>query len=226
VTTSNRADKAPGAPPGLVLFGGTFDPPHLGHLAVIRGLRQQTTLPVLVVPAGAPGHRPSPEGSPVQRAEMTELAVGYLDDPRVTVSRREVERAGTSFTVDTVDWLRSRQPELFVVLALGSDVAAGLPGWREVHRLLGQVRLLVFERPGAGEAGELVLAELRRVPLPLVGEEVIHLAAPAIDATRIREQLAHGESCAEELPLGVREYIRAHSLYGGRPEPGRSLGAG
>ncbi|MGC1909826.1 MAG: adenylyltransferase/cytidyltransferase family protein, partial [Candidatus Dormiibacterota bacterium] len=73
----------PAASTATVLFGGTFDPPHLGHLAVIRGLRQQTGLPVLVVPTGRPVHRPTPRASRQQRAEMLALAIQPLGDPLV-----------------------------------------------------------------------------------------------------------------------------------------------
>ena len=212
----------PDAPHNTILFGGTFDPPHLGHLSVIRGLRRQTGLPILVVPTGAPGHRPPPQASPSERAEMVELAIRALDDPLVTVSRHEAEQSQLCFTVDTVEWLRSRQPELSVVLALGSDVAATLLSWKQVSRLLAQVRLLVFERPGAGEPGESTLAELRRRQLPLAGAEVISISAPVVDATSIREKLAKRESCAELLPPGVEEYIRSHCLYSGGLDPGRS----
>lgn len=210
----------------VVFFGGTFDPPHLGHLSAIQGLRQQTGLPVLVVPTGTPGHRPAPRASPEQRAEMVELAIHTLEDALVTVSRREVEQSQPGFTVDTVAWLRARQPELALVLALGSDVAAGLPGWKEVDRLLSQVRLLVFERPGFGEPGEAVLATLRQLPLPLEGSQAISISAPAIDATDIRERLGRGEECADLLPPEVARYIRTHGLYGADPGASHSPRAG
>ncbi|MGC2192254.1 MAG: nicotinate (nicotinamide) nucleotide adenylyltransferase [Candidatus Dormiibacterota bacterium] len=209
-----------------VFFGGTFDPPHLGHLAVIRGLREQTDLPVLVVPAGLPGHRPRPQASPEQRAEMVDLAIQGLEDALVTVSRREVEQSQPCFTVDTVEWLRSQTPDVSLVLAVGSDVAAGLPQWKQVGRLLIQVRLLVFERPAAGEPGEVVLANLRRRQLPLVGAQVITIAAPTVDAAAIRERVAQGEQCLDLLPQVVAEYVQSHGLYGADPRTGPSSGAG
>ena len=209
-----------------IFFGGTFDPPHLGHLSVIRGLRQQLGLPVLVVPTGSPGHRPSPQARPCQRAEMMELAVQALDDPLVTVSRHEVEQSQPSFTVDTVAWFLIQRPELAVVLAVGADVAAGLPGWKGVSRLLEQVRLLVFERPGAGDPGHSVLAELALHLLPLVGAQVVSIAAPTVDATGIRERIAQGMDCRDLLPGPVDWYIQSHGLYGASPKPARSARAG
>jgi nicotinate-nucleotide adenylyltransferase len=196
-----------------VFFGGTFDPPHLGHTAAIRELRRLTGLPVIVVPTGAPTYRPSPRVSAVARAEMVDLAVESLRDPLVTVCRWEVDQARPTYTVDTVEWLHRQEPNLGLVLALGSDVASGLPGWKSVSRLLEQVRLLVFERAGAAESGEAVLAALRQRGLPLVGAEVIALSTPAIDATGIRERIAAGVSSPDTLTPGVADYIASHRLY-------------
>jgi nicotinate-nucleotide adenylyltransferase len=211
----------PEAPHTLIFFGGTFDPPHLGHVAAIRELRRQTRLPVTVVPTGVPSYRPSPQASAMARAEMVELAVGTLADPLVTVCRREVDQDQPCATVETVEWLRSRHPELKVVLALGSDAAADLPSWQAVRRLLAQVSLLVFQRAGTGEPGEAVLAALGRRRLPLVGAQVISLSTPAVDATGIRERIAKGASCVELLPDGVGEYIRSHHLYRQAPDSDR-----
>jgi nicotinate-nucleotide adenylyltransferase len=157
---------------------------------------------------------------------MVERAILALDDPLVTVSRREVEQAQPCFTVDTVEWLRSRRPKLSVVLALGSDVAAALPDWKEVGRLLDQVRLLIFDRPGMGEPGEVVLAGLRQRQLPLAGAEVIFISAPAVDATDIRERIANGEDCADLIPPEVARYVQTHGLYGADRESAGSSRAG
>jgi nicotinate-nucleotide adenylyltransferase len=155
---------------------------------------------------------------------MLDLAVRTLDDPLVTVCRWEVDQVKPTYTVDTVEWLRSRDPELTVVLALGSDVASGLPNWNSVRRLLKQVKLLVFQRAGSGEPGDAVLAALRHLRLPVVGAEVVSLSTPAVDATGIRERMAAGVSGAEMLPDGVAEYIRSHRLYGVVPGSDRSPG--
>lgn len=204
-----------------VFFGGTFDPPHLGHSAAIRELRRVTGLPVVVVPTGAPTYRPSPRASAIARAEMVELAVGRLDDPLVTVCRLEVDQPRPTYTVDTVEWLRSQESDLGLVLAVGSDVASGLPGWKSVVQLLGQVRLLIFERAGAAESGEGVLAALGRRRLPLVGAEVIALSTPAIDSTGIRERIAAGVSSADMLSPEVADYIASHRLYREAADPDR-----
>ncbi|MGA8207729.1 MAG: nicotinate (nicotinamide) nucleotide adenylyltransferase [Candidatus Dormiibacterota bacterium] len=219
-----RAERPFEAQGSAVLFGGTFDPPHLGHVAAIRELRRVTGLPVVVVPTGAPTYRPSPHASAIARAEMAELAVHTLADPLVTVCRWEVDRVEPTFTVDTVEWLRAQDPDLALVLALGSDVASTLPGWKSVRRLLAQVRLLIFERARqhrlASETGQAVVARLRRSDLPLPGAEVISLSTPAIDATRIRERIAAGASTEGMLPSEVADYIHTHRLYLHSDEPG------
>ncbi|MGA7088838.1 MAG: nicotinate (nicotinamide) nucleotide adenylyltransferase [Candidatus Dormiibacterota bacterium] len=216
----------PGARRSAVFFGGTFDPPHMGHIAAIRELRQVTERPVIVVPTGTPTYRPSPQASAGARAEMVELAVRSLADPQVTVCRWEVERVTPTYTVDTVEWLHSKDPDLGLVLALGSDVAAELPTWQSVGRLLGQVRLLVFERAGAPETGQAVLTVLRQHGLPLDGAEVVSLSTPAVDATGIRAALAAGVGSPGMLPQAVAEYISSHRLYRDLPTPGRGTAIG
>ncbi|MFZ0995388.1 MAG: nicotinate (nicotinamide) nucleotide adenylyltransferase [Candidatus Dormiibacterota bacterium] len=211
----------PDAQRWAVFFGGTFDPPHLGHTAAIGELRRATGLPVIVVPTGAPTYRPSPRASASARAEMVALAVGRLDDPLVTVCRWEVDQPRPTYTVDTVEWLHRKEPHLGLVLALGSDVASCLPDWKSVSRLLGQVRLLVFERSGTAASGDAVLAALRQRGLPLMGAEAIALSTPAIDATGIRERIAAGTSGADMLSPEVADYIGAHHLYREVADPER-----
>ncbi|MGH7642782.1 MAG: nicotinate (nicotinamide) nucleotide adenylyltransferase [Candidatus Dormibacteria bacterium] len=216
----------PEAASAVITFGGTFDPPHLGHLAVIKELRRLLDLPLVVVPTGIPGHRAAPGASPIQRAEMIEAAVQALNDRLVAVCRREVELPQPTFTVDTVTAWRRERPARSLVLAMGSDVAAGLPHWKEVGRLLGQVKLLIFERPSVGEPGSVVLEELRRRQLPLVGAEVIALDVPQVEATGIRERIAAGIDARDLIPGPVADYIQAHGLYRAQPELPLPAGAG
>jgi nicotinate-nucleotide adenylyltransferase len=198
----------------------------MGHIAAIRDLRRVTRLPVIVVPTGTPTYRPSPQASAVARAEMVELAVRTLADPLVTLCRWEVDRVTPTYTVDTVEWLHTKDPDLDLVLALGSDVAAALPSWKSVGRLLGQVRLLVFERAGAAKNGQAVLAALGQQGLPLLGAEVVSLSTPAVDATGIRAGIAAGVTIAEMLPQGVAEYISSHRLYRNLRKPGHGTAIG
>ena len=112
-----------------VVFGGTFDPPHLGHMAVISGLRQKLGVPVLVVPNGRPPHREAPGASAQARLRLLRLAVAELGDPLVSVSDVEVRRGGPSYTADTLEQLQAEAPAAGLLIALGSDAAATLPEW-------------------------------------------------------------------------------------------------
>ncbi len=209
---------------GLVMFGGTFDPSHLGHLAVVRGLRAETGLPVLVVPAGRPRLRRSPLAPPQARLEMLELALATLGDPLVSICRRELEDQGPSVTFETVDWLRRGGERRRLWLALGADAASRLGRWEQAPALLEEVGILVFDRAGCRQGGEAALEALARAGLPLQGARALNLAAPAVAARSVRERLGRGQSCADLLPEPVADYIHSHELYRKPTRPPRRPG--
>ncbi|MGH7610816.1 MAG: nicotinate (nicotinamide) nucleotide adenylyltransferase [Candidatus Dormibacteria bacterium] len=204
----------PPRPSALVLFGGTFDPVHQGHLQVVAELRRETGQPVAVLPSGVPGHRPVPAAPAQDRAEMVSLALRHLGDPGASLSLLEVESPGPSYTVETVGKLRRRQPGQEVVLALGADAAAALPTWRRPEELLPQVRLLVFDRRGVRSPAAEVLARLQRLGLPLTGARAVSLDIPDVDATEVRRRLAQGDPCSGLVLPEVLGYIRDRGLYG------------
>ena len=103
----------------MILYGGTFDPVHNGHLAIARAAWQRLGSPVRMMPAADPPHRPPPGASAQDRAEMLALAVA--DEPGLCVDRRELERTGRSYTVDTLRALRADEPDLPVAMLLGAD---------------------------------------------------------------------------------------------------------
>ncbi len=219
------ADAAPRVTPAtaaeVIVFGGTFDPVHAGHLEVVRALRRATSLPLLLLPAGVPGHRPVPSAPAADRAAMAAIALEELGDPGVSLSRLEVDRPGPSYTVETITEMRRRRPERELVLALGADAAAGLPTWRRPQELLRQVRLLVFDRRGAVSPARQVLERLGRLGLPLPAATAISLEVPDIDASAIRRRLASGDVCAGLVTPRVLEYIARRGLYGYTPSPDR-----
>ncbi|MGA9776153.1 MAG: nicotinate (nicotinamide) nucleotide adenylyltransferase [Candidatus Dormiibacterota bacterium] len=199
--------------PALVVFGGTFDPPHLGHLAVIRGLRAGLGRPVLVVPNGRPAHRRAPTASPADRLRMATILVEGLGDPEVSVSDLEVTRSGPSYTADTLEQLRAADPGRPLILALGADAARGLPRWHRPERVQELAQLLVFDRPGARiGAGEVVAGLLPSRPTGK-GPLVLALSAPRIEARHIRAELRRGADCEGLLPGPVLTYIRQRHLY-------------
>ena len=195
----------------LAVFGGTFDPIHLGHLCVAWEASELLDADVRIMPSGTPPHRPPPIASAAQRLAL--LKVALRDQSRLTLDARELQRSGPSYTVDTMVELRAEQAERPIVLLLGADAFAGLPGWHGWRQLFELAHIGVLSRPGE----QLQLpAELqqaidgRRVSDPAAlrlqpAGKVIELAVTAmeISATRIRELIAAGREPRYQLPSGL-----------------------
>ncbi len=195
---------------GVVLFGGTFDPVHNGHLAAARGLRDAIGAEATwLVPSCRPPHRRRPRASPSDRLRMVELAVA--DQPGVVACDREVVRGGISYTHDTVVELRARHPGIRFWLGLGADAARGLATWHRARELLDLVSVLLYDRPGIAPLGTASLGAL--VPPGRLSRVVID--APAISATQVRHRLAAGDPCRDVLPPAVAADIAAHGRYRG-----------
>lgn len=187
------------------IFGGTFDPIHLGHLVVADRVAEVAGLArVIFVPAGRPPHK---EGRPItpaaDRLAMVELAIA--GNPRFSGSRLELDSvSGPSFTIDTVRrWKAAGEGD--VALILGADSLAELGTWREPEALLAECRVLVVGRPGV---------DLERTPSHLVAQ-VAFIEAPRLDisSSEIRERVAAGRSIRYLVPEPVREYILSRDLY-------------
>src|SRR6202012_5349332 len=134
------------------ILGGTFNPPHLGHLVAAQEAHRELDLDqVMLIPAGVPPHKPvDDEPGPEHRLELCRLAVG--DDERFTVSDLELRRDGPSFTVDTLEILRKRSPSDDLFLILGADIAAGLADWHEPERVLELATVAIAKRGGTAKA--------------------------------------------------------------------------
>jgi len=210
----------------VCLFGGTFDPVHYGHLRPLAELQQRLAADAVhVIPAAVPPHRPPPEANLVQRLAMLRLALEAY--PGFILDTREVERSGPSYTVLTLEQLRSEAPATRFCLVMGSDAFAGLPTWYHWTRILQLSHVIVIERPGqpaaAGQPWASAAlcsdpAELRRQPSGLVWP--VSLTPLAISATGIRRELQQGGDVSDKLPDRVLDYIRAQRLYGTRPAGG------
>lgn len=194
------------------VLGGTFDPIHNGHIIVAEETRARLNLiEILFVPAGLPWLREnSPISSAEHRVQMVRLAID--DKPYFKPSTIEVERAGTSYTVDTIAELEgqlSEEDELFFIL--GWDCLADLPKWQEPSRLIEMCRLVVVPRVGYS------LPDLKTMEafLPGLANRVILLNTPLIDisASEIRKRVAHGLSIEHLVPEPVERYIREQRLY-------------
>jgi nicotinate-nucleotide adenylyltransferase len=231
VNTGQHSAPATGAqPPGvdadalLVFYGGTFDPIHNGHLAIARAARDTLGTPVRLMPAADPPHREVPGATADQRVRMLELAVA--DEPGLRVDRRELDRAGRSYTIETLHELRRQYgAQTPVALLIGADSLLGLPGWRQWQEMFALTHFVVAERPGnplegpwppalsAATAGRWTddPTQLRAGP----GGHLLRLHQPLHpeSATRIRQLRADGGDWASLVPPAVAHYIRGQRLY-------------
>jgi nicotinate-nucleotide adenylyltransferase len=203
------------------VFGGTFDPVHLGHLILAEQCREQARLDeVRFVPAYQPPHKQDKPVTPFhQRVEMLALAIAGHSAFRV----EEVEKRqhGLSYTVTTLTELHREHPADELFLIVGSDCLPDLPHWREPIRILELAGLLVAARPGADlwSAEQLRKALSMPVTAPLRLEVV---QVPLIDtsSTDLRDRAATGRSLRYLVPRAVECYIESHHLY--RVPPGGS----
>ncbi len=191
------------------VFGGTFDPIHLAHLAVAEGARDALGLDtVLFVPAGVPPHKPEQAITvATHRLAMVELAIA--DNPSFEVSRIELDRSGPSYTVDTLVALALDHADLTLIVS--AEAFAGLPSWREPERVLGMARLAVAPRDGYPDLGQAFLEER----FPGVRTRVVFLDGPRIrlSASELRDRAAAGRSLRYLVPDAVAAYIGDHGLY-------------
>jgi nicotinate-nucleotide adenylyltransferase len=185
------------------IFGGTFDPPHVGHLLAASDAYEALGLDrVLFVPAAAQPLKSAIAASPADRLAMVERLVG--DDPRFAVDPIEIERGGLSFTVDTLRALRDRWKSdgaLALVLLLGADAAATLPQWREPAEVAALAEVVVMRRGGESHttvADSFLAIDTRRVD---------------ISSTEIRARVRAGRSIRGFVPEPVAAYIEGRRLY-------------
>jgi nicotinate-nucleotide adenylyltransferase len=200
----------------LGVLGGTFDPPHVGHLLLAEEARLALGLgQVLFTPAGGPWRKAGQELSPREdRLAMVRLAVA--DNPHFAVSALEIEREGPSYTAETLAALRDQfglETELFFIM--GADSLADFPHWHEPQRILELARLAVAERPEPEDVAleEGLADDLARA----MRERVIWLDMRRIDisSTAVRDRVRRGLSIRCWVPPAVEEYIRQHGLYVG-----------
>lgn len=196
------------------ILGGTFDPPHIGHLIAAADAADALALDRVVL---VPAYRQPLKGAavwatPQQRLAMTRLAAG--DDPRLAVTSIEIDRGGLSFTVDTLsEWARqSPDDELF--LLMGADVVRSFARWREPLEVMRLAELVVWQR---GEVLESAVADW--LPRDSAGRIPPHrvLRARQVDvsSTEVRARVAAGQSIHGFVPDAVRAYIDQAGLYRG-----------
>jgi nicotinate-nucleotide adenylyltransferase len=192
------------------ILGGTFNPPHLGHLVCAQEAYIQLELErVVLIPARRPPHKPvEDEPGADHRLELCRLAVD--GDPRFEVSEIELNREGPSYTVDTLSLLHSSAPDTDLYLILGGDIAAGLPDWHEPERVLSLATVAVAKRRGTPrEQVERSLARLRGA----ARTRFFHMPRIGVSSTFIRERVRTGEPIRYLVPDLVAGYIADEGLY-------------
>ena len=198
------------------ILGGTFDPPHLAHLALATAARDRLQLDtVLFIPAGDPWRKAGRAITPAaDRLAMVRATVAGL--PWAEVSSIEVDRSGPTYTLDTIEALASRggSPSDNWWFIVGEDALRDFPRWHEPQRLIARVRLAVARRAVDAPVGPLITPELRGA-LPGLDDRVDEVPMPRMDvsATDIRARIREGRSTEGLLPEAVRAYIDAHGLY-------------
>jgi len=200
--------------PRIGIFGGTFDPVHLGHLIMAEQCREAGELnEVWFIPAARPPHKQDrPLTSFAQRVEMLALAIAGM--PAFRVNELEKDRAGPSYTADTLAELHRLHPQTDFALLLGSDCLPDLPEWHQPERILELAELLIYARP----SWPALTAESLRESLRLSENTAFRMRwvpGPSVDiASRdLRQRAAEGRSLRFLMPRAVECYIEEKKLY-------------
>jgi nicotinate-nucleotide adenylyltransferase len=189
------------------IFGGTFNPPHYGHLIVAEFIREEVGLDkIIFIPCSIPPHKQNDEylsqiASPEHRFEMVKLAI--TGNKFFEVSDIEINRGGVSYTIDTVNYFVSNFPEEKFYLLIGADQFVEFHTWRKPDEIVQKVNLIVFNRPGFV------------IPKTEFSKFATFITIPNIEisASTIRKRIRHGKSIKYLVPPAVEEYILANKLY-------------
>ena len=194
------------------IYGGTFNPPHVGHLqAAKQAITALNLNHLLVIPDRIAPHKEIPQGSPTPKQRLEMLRLAAADCPQMEVLDIELNREGVSYTYQTIQQLRPVYPDAELVLFMGTDMFLSFHTWRHPEIILENASLGVFYR---GEKGEEAAIEAQKAAMEAMGATVYLVKNPVINisSTQMRRLLAF--RCAGEfLPEGVLDYIRENRLY-------------
>ena len=191
------------------VMGGTFDPIHHGHLVAASEVAHLLQLDeVVFVPTGRPALKEHPVVTPAEhRYLMTVIATAA--NPRFTVSRVDIDRPGTTYTVDTLTDLRAQRPEADLFFITGADAVAQILAWRDVERLWDLAHFVAVTRPGHS---------LSLVGVPDGAVTELEVPALSISSSDCRRRATDGEPVWDLVPDGVVQYIAKHRLYRGQDD--------
>lgn len=193
----------------LGIMGGTFNPPHIGHLLCASEACDQLGLDrVLWMPAHTPPHKEVAAGapSPATRLELCRLATA--DDPRFEVSDLEMQRGGASYTVETLRELHRQRPSDELIFIVGADTALSLPTWREPRAVCELASLGIAGRQGVLRRD--IVERLAGLPVQL---EFFDMPRLDISSSEVRRRLAHGHTIDYLVPAAVAGELRRNGLY-------------
>jgi len=194
------------------IYGGTFNPPHIGHIQAAKQAVQALGLTkLLVIPDRIAPHKAMPGNSATPQQRLDMLRIALEDCPGIEVSDIELNREGPSYTFETILQLKETYPDAKLVLLMGTDMFLSFHTWRNPQIILDNAMLGVFYR---GDKGEAAAIEEKKAQMEAAGAEVELVKNPVINisSTQMRRLLAF--RCAGEfLPEGVLDYIREHRLY-------------
>lgn len=202
------------------VFGGTFDPPHVGHLILAVDLRHALDLDrVLFVPAGHPPHKPEPISDDADRLAMVRLAIA--GEHAFEISTVDVDRGGPSYSADLLAILTETLPDTELVFLMGEDSLRDFPSWHRPGKIATLAKLGVATRPG-------VRVDLKAVEraVPEVAGRVVLVPTPSIGVSsrHLRRRVEAGAPIAYQVPPAVERYIRERRLYLPDPEAGARSG--
>jgi nicotinate-nucleotide adenylyltransferase len=188
------------------LLGGTFDPIHNGHLIAAQAAQEAAKLDeIWFIPTLSPPHKPQPRADSNHRRHMLELAIE--GNPAFRMENIELQREGTSYTIDTVIGLQQQYPEIMFYWIVGSDMVKDLPNWRKVEELAELISFIGLERPDQPGDDSVLPSFIRR--------RLLRAAMPPIgvSSSDIRRRLKEGRSVRYMLPESVLDFIRKEGIY-------------
>jgi nicotinate-nucleotide adenylyltransferase len=190
--------------PRVGVMGGTFDPIHNGHLVAASEVADAFSLDeVIFVPTGEPWHK-NPVTSAEHRYLMTVVATAA--NPRFTVSRVDIDRPGTTYTIDTLTQIARERPDADLFFISGADAIAQILAWKDIDKLWGLATFIGVTRPGHN----LVLPDVSEAKMSL-----LEVPALAISSTNVRDRVMSAKPVWYLVPDGVVQYIAKHKLYRG-----------
>jgi nicotinate-nucleotide adenylyltransferase len=195
------------SPGRLGIFGGTFDPIHLGHLILAESCREAMHLDrVWFVVAGSPPHKPGGRTPVSHRIEMARIATA--GHPAFEVSEIEAKGQGPNYSFETLENIHAERPDDELFFLIGADSLADFPLWRKPERIAELATIVVVDRPGIDQ-GVTISPGIERVVVPLIG----------IASHDLRQRVAEGRSIRYMVPRGVEAYITEQKLYRAESRP-------